>query len=400
MLEINGIHGSSPRLNSSLKLIVGSVTRLEGPRLINGKIKVRYGWQEKETEIKKPEPSGEILWNTTLVFDVTIKDSDAMRLELWEGAEMTAESSIEIPRSSQLSASRAINMSTKKMGTTTIFIDLSVLNKNTPTKSLLKEKQHDSRTDSLQTPLSFNFDFAVQVHELRATQTEISKKLEEIEVTSERNKSELQRTSSSLQKKAQDASFGQETAVRRLRDEITTLDKDIKESNCNLHREIHELSAQVEDWGKRTLCVSGKIGFLETELGRTIGKTKNTSSSSAIKFDGFFALGILLPYVVKGAYAPLYLVWETLMYLSVVRWLLVFIGSAAPEIRTDQHVETREKELSKPEENQVSPGDQPVLPLDQMSDIDEKPPCPIYCLLDDLDKHCGLRPLCNGSLSD
>eukprot|EP01060_Flectonema_neradi_P039971 TRINITY_DN897_c0_g4_i1.p1 TRINITY_DN897_c0_g4~~TRINITY_DN897_c0_g4_i1.p1 ORF type:complete len:416 (+),score=71.82 TRINITY_DN897_c0_g4_i1:29-1249(+) len=389
-----------PRSKSSLKLVVGSVKRVDGPALASSKIKVRYGWQEKETEIRSVDSHGSIIWNAMLLFDVTFKDSDAMLLELWEGSEMTAHSSIEIPRSSQLSAARSIIMTTKVPGITSLSINLSVSNKSTPTKSMLREKQ-DSQTDSLQTPLSLNFDFAFQIHELKAAQDEFSRKVEELEASAEKSRQELQRTSSSLQKKAQDASFGQESTIRRLREEIASLDKSIKESNTNMHREIHELSAQVEDWGKRTLCVSGKIGFLETELGRTIGKTKNSDSSSAIKFDGFFALGIFLPYAVKGAYAPLYLVWETLMYLSVVRWILVFIGSAAPDIRTDQsHVDNRDKELTKPEEKPLSPGDQPLAPPDLLSDVDEKISCPVYCLLDDLDKHCGLRPLSSGSLSD
>eukprot|EP00659_Diplonema_papillatum_P014580 gene14580-22303_t len=136
------------------------------------------------------------------------------------------------------------------------------------------------------------------------------------------------KVSAEARSKLSDLISKQAVLVQRLQDTVTSEARHREAATAAMHEEIRALSRQLDDADKRTVSVASRIDYMENEIGKaSMTGSKGTSRESG--FDGLRALSFALPYVVKGAYLPLFLVCESLMSLSVLRGILLVFGIVA-----------------------------------------------------------------------
>ena len=91
--------------------------------------------------------------------------------------------------------------------------------------------------------------------------------------------------------------------------------------SATLHHEVRSISRQLDENDKRTLSVMGKIDFVESEI-----KKQNSNLPSSPESPLIAAIPVLLSYIVKGAYAPLFVIFESITNLSVVVFFCCLVG--------------------------------------------------------------------------
>eukprot|EP00755_Sulcionema_specki_P016704 Sspe_Gene.10556::Locus_3533_Transcript_1_8_Confidence_0.182_Length_1793::g.10556::m.10556 len=176
-----------------------------------------------------------------------------------------------------------------------------------------------------------------------------------------------------------------------LHDTFSASSRQWEHEATSLHEELNGFSRHLQDALYRISSAESKISFLEQELGRA--SLSPLSSPNMKSFDSVRALSVALPYLIKGLYIPVFLTWETLKSLSVVRWIASWFGWAPPEEKIV---------LPAPPVN-LNPPDVADTPLEETVSYDNEPDDTDFDpevhetrdtgagLLDTLDRHPGLR---------
>eukprot|EP01061_Rhynchopus_euleeides_P005372 TRINITY_DN1462_c0_g2_i2.p1 TRINITY_DN1462_c0_g2~~TRINITY_DN1462_c0_g2_i2.p1 ORF type:complete len:665 (+),score=168.88 TRINITY_DN1462_c0_g2_i2:228-2222(+) len=120
-----------------------------------------------------------------------------------------------------------------------------------------------------------------------------------------------------------------ELGAKKVQDVITQQTKRGEQESASLHNEVRGISRQLDETDKRTLSVASKIDFVEGEVNKQSKKPEHEQSRAEAY------LPVAISYIIKGVYAPLFLIFESLRSLSTVSYILVLLGIAA-ELRPDK----------------------------------------------------------------
>eukprot|EP00754_Rhynchopus_humris_P027136 Rhum_TRINITY_DN15065_c4_g1::Rhum_TRINITY_DN15065_c4_g1_i1::g.137242::m.137242 len=112
--------------------------------------------------------------------------------------------------------------------------------------------------------------------------------------------------------------------TRKLQECVAAHQKRGESESLSLHEEVRALSRQLDDTDKRTLSTASKVDFVEDEVNRQTSKIQASQQKGSPRLVSHLALA--LSYVVKGLYAPIFLIVETLAALSLISLILSLTG--------------------------------------------------------------------------
>ena len=112
--------------------------------------------------------------------------------------------------------------------------------------------------------------------------------------------------------------------TRKLQECVAAHQKRGESESLSLHEEVRALSRQLDDTDKRTLSTASKVDFVEDEVNRQTSKIQASQNKDRPRMVSHLALA--LSYVVKGLYAPIFLIVETLAALSLISLILSLTG--------------------------------------------------------------------------
>eukprot|EP01063_Lacrimia_lanifica_P039925 TRINITY_DN8903_c0_g5_i1.p1 TRINITY_DN8903_c0_g5~~TRINITY_DN8903_c0_g5_i1.p1 ORF type:complete len:361 (+),score=100.20 TRINITY_DN8903_c0_g5_i1:63-1145(+) len=132
-----------------------------------------------------------------------------------------------------------------------------------------------------------------------------------------------------LSKRAEGLEEKLEEKVKKVHEAIANNNKRAELDRQVLQNELRGLSRQLEETNKRSLVAATKVEYMASEAGkRSRGGAGHVKSAYSNKSSGVFYQ--LVGYAVKGFYSPMFLLYETLTALSLVKRILVLASGHSP----------------------------------------------------------------------